>query len=375
MALPTTIIYLNSPYWIQLNRSSLEKMVIDVWVYTGTLTTDKPTDRTYRLATTAFYDSDLNSRSAQLDIAEFARDYVEVAYSGSDVSNAVWIEYTLYYADIGDTSLTQDSTGTITGLAGGGYFEDGYNPTPPDRKLMSSDYVIVPTGENATIPVLQDFLTGYTLYEEKDIDSPATIIEAFTGLTTTENTANVVRYVSTATNNGTPNSITLNYSGGKASQTLRIYYLDEDWDDAIKVSFVNRHGAIQNLWCFAKSQIRITTSEEKFKRNILEANTYSKFRHQNAILNKNGRMSITVNTGFYPENANGTFLELMLSERVWVTIPQGKINFNTEFNSTDLVAPALVKNSDFTFKTSRNDKLINYTFDLEFANDKINSVR
>ena len=37
--------------------------------------------------------------------------------------------------------------------------------------------------------------------------------------------------------------------------------------------------------------------------------------------------------------------------------------------------PVKVTSNDFSFRTRLNDKLINYTIQLEFAYDKINTVR
>jgi hypothetical protein len=120
MALPSSRIYLRSPYFVSLERADLSKIFVELYVYTGTLTTDKPSDYTVRLVSDAYVLSNGNYY-AEIDIAEFARDYVEPVYSGSNVSNAIWIEYDLYYADDGDTSLTLEGSYTLTGLDGGGY--------------------------------------------------------------------------------------------------------------------------------------------------------------------------------------------------------------------------------------------------------------
>jgi hypothetical protein len=75
-----------------------------------------------------------------------------------------------------------------------------------------------------------------------------------------------------------------------------------------------------------------------------------------------GKESIVANTGFVCESMNEPFKQLMLSNQVWATISNN-------------VTPVNIINSDFTYKTSLNDKLVNYTIEFEFAFDSINNIR
>jgi hypothetical protein len=59
---------------------------------------------------------------------------------------------------------------------------------------------------------------------------------------------------------------------------------------------------------------------------------------------------------------NEPMKQLMLSEQMWATIDNNVIPIN-------------ITNSDFTYKTSVNDKLINYTMEFEYAFDAINNIR
>jgi hypothetical protein len=71
---------------------------------------------------------------------------------------------------------------------------------------------------------------------------------------------------------------------------------------------------------------------------------------------------LKLNTGFYPESYNEIFRQLSLSEEVWI-----------KYEGETL--PIIVKTSSLNYKTSINDKLINYTMDVEFAFNKINNIR
>ena len=56
----------------------------------------------------------------------------------------------------------------------------------------------------------------------------------------------------------------------------------------------------------------------------------------------------------------------MLSEKVWVT----------NVNDTNVkVLPLNIKTSNITYKTSLNDRLVEYTIDFDNSFDTINNVR
>jgi hypothetical protein len=57
---------------------------------------------------------------------------------------------------------------------------------------------------------------------------------------------------------------------------------------------------------------------------------------------------------------------MMLSEKVWVT---------NVIDSVEQVLPINVKTSDITYKTSLNDKLVEYTIEFDKSFDTINNIR
>ena len=375
MALPSNRIFLRSPYFVSKERANLDIIIVDLYVYTGTLTTDKPTVATYRVQSSAHVNGTGN-KFAEVDIAELARDYVSVTYdfTATDPTNAVWVEYDLYFADSGALALTFDSSVALTGVNGAGYFFDGYNPNPTDRVFISTDYVIVPEGSNALIPVLQDYVTQWELYDTGTI-SPSGLIETVTAPATTENTANVIDYVNTGSTFGTPSFIRFSFSGGRADQDIRIVYLDECEKDAIECAFVNILGAVQHCYFFGRADRTLTTNETSYKRNILSGDgSYDTKQHQTAILDKNGKTTISINTGWYPEDMNGMWKELLLSETVWLNLPSAFLDFNS-FKGLQITAPVILKTSNIKYKTRLRDKLISYDMVFEFAADIINTVR
>ena len=60
---------------------------------------------------------------------------------------------------------------------------------------------------------------------------------------------------------------------------------------------------------------------------------------------------------------NAYFEELMVSEYIWLV------------DENDVVYAVNLKDSSFTYKTSLNDKLINYTMNFEKSFDLVNNIR
>ena len=74
-----------------------------------------------------------------------------------------------------------------------------------------------------------------------------------------------------------------------------------------------------------------------------------------------------MSSGFLSEEYNEVFKQMMLSEKVWVT------NITDRWRTS--VLPINVKTSDITYKTSLNDKLVEYTIEFDKSFDTINNIR
>jgi len=126
----------------------------------------------------------------------------------------------------------------------------------------------------------------------------------------------------------------------------------------VKVSFINKFGVIQDLVFFKKREDSFNTTQQDFKANILRNGTYLPHTGKKQIINKQASAQVKLNTGFYPEEFNEVFKQLQYSTNYWIDDE-----------------PAILTGSNFAFKTSVNDKLINYSFDFEYANPDINDIR
>lgn len=153
----------------------------------------------------------------------------------------------------------------------------------------------------------------------------------------------------------------------EANKVITLKKVNECKFSPLNVIFYNKYGALQNLWFFKKSITNINITSEKFKNNILDIEnsggtpSYALSKHQEKKFMANGKESITMNTGFYPQSYNEVVRQKMLAEQVWV-------------DDLSSVLPINLKSNSLQFKKSVNDKLITYTVQFDYAFDKINNI-
>ena len=154
---------------------------------------------------------------------------------------------------------------------------------------------------------------------------------------------------------------------GIKTDVINVETLQECKYEPKKVTFVNKYGALQDMYFFKKSVKKMNIKKESYKSNILNSsNSYSRSNHVYRDFNVVGKGSVTLSSGFLSEEYNEVFEQMMLSEKVWVT------NITDE---GEQVLPINVKTSNITYKTSLNDKLVEYTFDFDKSYDTINNIR
>jgi len=170
--------------------------------------------------------------------------------------------------------------------------------------------------------------------------------------TTNDGAITYTEFSSTAT------SITIN------NTLFTITRIGECKYNPIRVTFVNKFGALQDIYFDMKSVEALNVKRDSFNRSLFSTTdgSYGIGSHQKKTFNVSANESITLNTGFVDEGMNEPIKQLLLSEQCWVTI--NGIQF-----------PVIPTDTSKTFKTSVNDKLINHTIKFNYAFDLINNVR
>ena len=375
-------INVRSPYMFEATSVGGTDVVssasLDIYVYNGTRFSNRPTSPTYRIISAAPKN---DSTSIYFNVSEYAKDFF------INHINTSLYESTNYFIDVfpsiivDGVQISRDPE-FFTGFYGYGYFEDGANPQN-DSGLLQTNYkilklddaeVVIPVDTSKATQVTYE-LNGQLVYT-KAISSSVSSVSQIGYVTSADVLSHDFE------------KRVLNDEGiFEGSQCLSQFendfslfdfdtiYIDTD-NEVIKVdveniyeckyepillSFINKFGAIQKLWFFKNNSVSMNTESKSFRRNTIINGGYESTEHQYKNLFKNGKESITINSGFYPESFNEVFREIMLSEDVWIY-----------YNEENL--PVNIKNSDIKFKTRLDDKLIEYKLDCEFAFDKIQNI-
>ena len=284
------------------------------------------------------------STTINFDIAELARDYIEIAYQSNYVPQTVAIETVLTnYSGLngtGSPSVTTEIYDDI-GFEAYGIFEEGVNPEVPFRnaptylipKSTASQFeILVPNGVGGKLPSI----------------SLSSVVSA-------------VSYSGTAASVPTLPGVPV----------CKIKRIDcTKYGIGNKIIYINKYGAQQDLWFFLKETKNLARTNEGYKSNTITypsgGATYSVQNAPNKVFNTQAKQTHTLSSGYYPEFLNQQFEELLLSEYIWLS---------TFKKGSGVIIPVKVKTSTVAFKTSVNDRLIEYTIEFEEAFDYINNIR
>ena len=308
-------ILLRSPYYIRYTQAGAESATLTLLidgVTRYTIVKNTPTEEVL------------------YEISQLARDYLDITYQGSYINQKVSIIGNVkFYDALNGLGSQVGLTRTFTHDGFDGYW-DYYNTSTTKNfcstgscLMQDNTTVYIPEGESGFIPVLA---SGNIVYNS--FSASATSIAV-----------------------------------GSPSVTVTIERIPCSKYTPMKVTFVNKYGALQDIYFDKKSTETMTTSVQKYKNsNLSTTGTYLKTTHQYRTLKKTGQERMTLNTGFVDEGMNEPMKQLMLSEQVWMKM-------GIEYHPIDITSNSL------TFKTRVNDKLINYTLDVEHAHEHIDRVR
>jgi len=390
-----TKINLRSPYYIKVSKTALTSVELKLYIYTGTFTANGSV-----AAGTLRYTINKKPLGSNayvvFEVSELVRDYLEVEFNGDYNSESVWLNaIATVTGGSGSVTVTPDNSNGFIGLDGYGYFEEGVNPTLSTTALQSNNSIIALDDNLFRVPVFVAGTESVSLLYKGEVKQTIDLSSASVDETTEQ-----IRYISansTSTEDVSYDSFqerVLNDGGTfegssclsefldsvsiglidevyvssvSGVEVFKVKTLEECLYTPIKVTFVNKFGAFQDLIFFKKSIDKTSVKGEEFKTAIFDQATltYKTYQHQRTQFMVQGTDSITMNTGYISEDYNQVIEQLMLSEQVWATF----------ITDTEEVRPLVPKTKSFTHKTQLNDKLIDYTIEFDIANNKINNIR
>jgi len=349
---------------------------LDLYCWTGSYT-DIPSAPQYTISKT---NPDSNN-TIRFEISELVQDYITILFNNNYTTGNIKTTCWFYY--IKRNTYTdrdaQEINGYGIGTKGYTYFEDGINSALSTSKLFTNTYIYLPENQTINIPIyIGPGGVKFVRFFTKDSLGNETVAqtESFTlilNIPTSEDSNDYIQYVSSNIQASkieieSVNTSASTYSAATSSAIETVYpiYTCEPKYTNYKISFINKFGAIQDLWFNKKRTDDLSVKRDSFDTNIISSSTsavnYNTYNPSSIVQDVTSKKSLTLNTGFLKEEYNEVIRELFQSEDVWIR----------ENNKT---LPVKIKDSDFTYKTHLNDKLVNYTVQFEYAFDSINTIR
>ena len=323
-----------------------------------------------------------DENSVSFDISEIVNDSLEqkihsvTGYMVSAKTQSAWVNVTTSARQSDGTIIGSATTNTYLAQEGYNKFLEGVNYVAEPNAMITSNYIRYKKGNAIYLPVNTETVNSVQFKNNGSNVGTATTV------TDSTNSETKIKYVSFNTVSQATDEVVVTYNTS-STRTIKIEEVEECKYQVNKILFVNRWGALQDLYFFKKSTESFETSKEQFNRSLFQArtvnytqrssdnscvtstsyNNYNNKAHANKTFNANGKESISLNTGFVSEIMNDSFEELMLSEYIWM------------IDSSNVIYPINLKESSFTKKTGLNDKLINYTMNFEKSFNMVNNIR
>jgi hypothetical protein len=374
-----------SPKWFYIEDSDLDSATLKLYIWNDTKTS-VPTNPTYTITKKALPSS---QPTVWFEVAELVRDELDTIFDGDYTGQAVWVKAVMIGYDSGGSEIVTETPNTVIAFDGYNYFEE---QNADESALMITNRELFVLEDNTfRVPVYTDAEPTVVFYKDGEIIASEII-------SSEDESADQIKYISiygddvnwdtfeerVLEDGGVDfeNSVCLqsffnNYSIGAVDkievsadgkiETIKVKVLEECKYEPKKVTFINKFGALQDIYFFKKSVEKMNVKKESYKANILNADkTYNISSHTNRDFNITAKESITMSSGFLSEEYNEVFKQMMLSEKVWIT---------NIIKTGEQVLPINVKTSNITYKTSLNDKLVDYTFDFDYSFNVINDIR
>ena len=148
----------------------------------------------------------------------------------------------------------------------------------------------------------------------------------------------------------------------------------------IQLAYISKYGTWNYATFFKRSVETIDVTNDMYRRitgNVQNgAYTYGLHNPMYKKYNTNGKRRLTINSGFVAEEFKEVMEQILLSEYVLVVADSTvtKDGSTYTYTANNGAVAANVSTNSLTKKKKVNDKLIEYTLDLEYAFDELNST-
>lgn len=259
--------------------------------------------------------------------------------------NCISVTSTTYSTETTDIVSTSKAYVVLNG-----YLDKRVDSYTLDNSILrSNDVIYVKKGENIYLPTYNTsaFAEDITITRDSDVSVVNTSVAL--------NTEDIIEYIEINTN--TYDNVSISSTSGR---NIVVKQLDKC--DDVKLTFVNKYGVLEDIWMSGSVVEGMSVTSKTFKGKSIQSGVFNPTIHEKVDLNRQGKGNFILNSGFYNEDYNKVFEQLMLSRSVWLTID-------------GLATPVNIIDSSLSYKTNYYDKLISYTINVESASGTINKMK
>ena len=323
------------------------------------------------------------------EVSELLRDFLDISFDGSYNGQAIRVVAALTAYNSSDTFLT--ATGfDLFAFDSYSYFEESNFDVEEKSSMISNKLIFALNDNSVRIPINTSKSPVVTFLKDGNIVntisySSSNLPVGQIAYATVNATANSESYIDRVLGDGgvlerskcltdflnefeisEADEVRISNNTGSL-EIIKIKTLQECKYEPKKFTFINKFGALQDIYFFKKQVNKMDVTKESYNANTLNSSySYGRSVHTKRDFNIKAKESFTFSSGYLSEEYNEVFKQMMLSEKVWIT------NIT---ETEEQVLPINVKTSNITYKTSLNDRLVEYTIEFENSYNVLNDIR
>ncbi len=209
--------------------------------------------------------------SVTFDISEIVNDHLVQSFNGNYTTSAlkqsIWVDAVVTGYETTGAAISPAVTTTYLAQEGYNTFKNGVNYTTQPDGMITADYMQFSKTSNITIPLNKENVNSMAWKNNGSTISTVSITDS-------GDQSQKISYP-------TVNPVSQDYDQAvitKADGTTRTITLDQINEckyETFKVTFLNRWGALQDLFFFKKSVESLDVTREQFNRSIFKARSVS----------------------------------------------------------------------------------------------------
>jgi hypothetical protein len=323
------------------------------------------------------------------EVSELLRDFLDISFDGSYNGQAIRVVAALTAYNSSDTFLT--ATGfDLFAFDSYSYFEESNFDVEEKSSMISNKLIFALNDNSVRIPINTSKSPVVTFLKDGNIVntisySSSNLPVGQIAYATVNATSNSESYIDRVLGDGgvlerskcltdflnefeisEADEVRISNNTGSL-EIIKIKTLQECKYEPKKFTFINKFGALQDIYFFKKQVNKMDVTKESYNANTLNSfYSYGRSVHTKRDFNIKAKESFTFSSGYLSEEYNEVFKQMMLSEKVWIT------NIT---ETEEQVLPINVKTSNITYKTSLNDRLVEYTIEFENSYNVLNDIR